>query len=120
MGDPLAPRYLAQPTLYEPATKNRTKASDLPNSSVPDYTSLFFFALNNLLTTMSFSVSLGFSLISVVLKRFQQHLQGALDSMGWEGNSRRCTLLRFNIRLLSIAFIANSLPVSRSSTKCTL
>jgi hypothetical protein len=25
MGDPLAPRYLAQPTLYEPATKNRTK-----------------------------------------------------------------------------------------------
>jgi hypothetical protein len=43
MGDPLAPRYLAQPTLYEPATKNRTKACDLPNCSVPDYTSLFFF-----------------------------------------------------------------------------
>jgi hypothetical protein len=83
-------------------------------------TQVCFFALNNLLTTMSFSVSLGFSLISVVLKWFQQHLQGALDSMGWEGNSRRCTLLRFNITLLSIAFIANSLPVSRSSTKCTL
>lgn len=37
---------------------------------------------------MSFLVSLGSSLISVVLKWFQQHLQGALDSMGWEGNSQ--------------------------------
>lgn len=32
----------------------------------------------------------------------------------------RCTLFRSIIKLLSIAFMANTNPVSRSSTKCTL